>query len=753
MFASLVAMGAVASDFSDLPGSADVHPVEPDGKLHPVHARLIPDRLTVAPGETLRLGVHLEQADGWHTYWKSPGGIGQPTEARWTMPAGWSAGSLAFPVPLRFETDGLVSYGYDHEVMLVSSVTVPADAAPGPVTVEAAVNWLVCQATCRPGEATLRLPLQVGPTSSPSPWVDRFDEVGRQVPVTSLEGWRFEVVPGASAVVAGGSFRVGVVATPPAGVDVPLTPTWPTVAPLVASYDLEVSAHNLVKLDDGSLFVAVEGVAYEPDPLPEGQVFGALWQVPGPNGPVAVETVAPIRWAAPGTVTEASTHLAWKAVGGGDGPPVTGGGDVAAVVAPAAAGGLLLNLLWAFVGGLLLNVMPCVLPVLTLKLYGLVEQGETPATEQRRAGIAYSSGILVSFWALAAAVIGLRLASGVDVSWGFQFQYPPYVAGLASVVFLFGLSLFGVFEIPALGGNTAADATNRDGPVGYFFTGVFATLLATPCSAPFLGTAIAFAFTSPTFDLFAIFSSIAFGLAAPFLLVAFVPAAYRLLPRPGAWMEAFKQLLGFSLIATTVWLVDVLMAQVGTERTTGFLAFLTVLAIGAWIFGRWGGVASTGLEQLRALAIAALVSTAGGYAFLDLAYADEPECDGAVAADVAWDAEMIPWQPFSDEAVTSLAGKPVFIDFTADWCLTCKVNERVILETAPIRDALKAGGFVPLKGDWTRKDEDITTWLHRYGRAGVPFYLILPADRTREAIALPEVITTDIVLDGLARAK
>jgi thiol:disulfide interchange protein DsbD len=408
----------------------------------------------------------------------------------------------------------------------------------------------------------------------------------------------------------------------------------------------------------------------------------------------------------------------------------------------------------ALIGGLILNIMPCVLPVLTLKLYGLVEQADSSDQEKRRAGLAYTAGILASFWALAASVWAARTAFGVDVSWGFQFQYPGYVAALATVVWLFGLNLFGVFELPSVGASQADELAGREGPVGYFFNGVFATLVATPCSAPFLGSATAFAFSQPTWALVLIFTAIGLGLALPFLLVAFVPAAYRLLPQPGAWMESFKQLLGFTLVGTAVWLVDVLGAEIGADRLTGFLVFLVFASLGAWIFGRWGGPAETSSRKLASLAAGVAVAGIGGWSWLDLQLAEAATCDdGAVSADVQLDyASHIPWQAFHDKRVEALAGRTLFLDFTADWCVSCKVNEKTILETQRVRDVFAKHKVVPLQADFTRQDPQIKAWLDRYHRAGVPMYLVVPPSGVADAILLPEVITPDMVSDAIEAA-
>jgi len=758
-------------DFSTLPASAAARPPSPDKKKeHPVLARLLLENQQIVAGETARIGVHLEQAEGWHTYWKSPGDVGQPTEITWTTPTGVQIPEQTHAIPQRFEQEKEVSFGYDDEVLHIATFDVPAELAVGTHPFKAKVHWLVCLTSCIPGDVELTLPVEVvapGTAVQPTPWQPLFTHYAAQHPTDPVAidsfGWDFSLSQ--SAIRPNDEFKAvfrvqardGHTVSKHKG-DVP----WPTFTPFVpfdwawAPDDVQV-----INADDGSLLVAIKATAYEPDPIPTDARIGGLFQVEVDGEWVRAEIDATLPWAAAEAAIEQvespllsmafSDDDAAGDAAGGDAPPVEGATDGAAAGAAVTGAGLLYNLLFAFIGGLILNIMPCVLPVLTLKLYSLVEQTDITPKEQQTAGLAYTGGILVSFWALAASIVALRAAFGMQVDWGFQFQYPPYVAALATIVFAFGLSLFGVFEIPAFGVGSATEATAKEGVVGYFFTGVFATLLATPCSAPFLGTAAAFAFGAPTIVLFGIFSMVGFGLAFPFLVIAFVPAAYRLLPRPGAWMEGFKQLLGFSLIATTVWLVGVLASQVGAGRTIDFMAFLTCVAVGCWMFGRWGGVAASSREQLRALAMGGAVALLGGWYFVDLAYAEEADCDdGSVTTDLAFD-EHIPWQPFSGERVEALAGTPVFVDFTADWCLTCKANERLVLDTPAVREALATGGYVPLMADWTRPDEEIASWLHRFGRAGVPMYLIIPADPNNEPFVLPETITKSMVIEALKK--
>jgi len=750
-------------DFSTLPATADVQPISPDGKDHPVRARLILDKESAAPGEVVRVGVHLTQQPDWHTYWKSPGDIGLPTEITWDLPDGTTVLPYQYPVPQRFEADDLVSFGYDDKVLLFAEVTLPANISPGEIPIGAKAGWLVCKTSCIPGDAELSTTLTISDRSTPSAFTPLFDHYAAQHPKTpdQVEGFESRLALSQDAVLPFAPFTAALEVKTEGKVQ-PDTKRY-AFAPIIGD-NWMVNSRTVGH--QGNAFVARLEAETLLDEPPESDQIGGLFLLDIDGQSVAVEVLEPLPWKPAGTQVVTSDDPAIKGpivplVAAATAPHPQPEAPPVAPAEPAShaslsasssegAFGALGNLLMAFLGGLLLNIMPCVLPVLTLKLYSLVEQTDITAAEQRGAGLAYTAGIVASFWALAAAIVGLRLGVGMDVDWGFQFQYPPYVAGLTTIVFVFGLSLFGVFEIPAMGVSQASAAGAKEGLSGYFFTGVFATLLATPCSAPFLGTAIAFALGSSTPMLFGIFSLVGLGLAAPFLLIAFVPALYRLLPRPGPWMDTFKQLLGFTLVATAVWLAGVLGSQIGLDRLIGFLAFLMFASIGSWVFGHFGGVAATTGRQLGALAVGLLIAAGGGWRFLDLEFADEPVVDdGSVKTDLDFD-DHIPWQPFSEKRLAQLHGTPVFVDFTAEWCLTCKINEKTVLETQTVRQSMAEHGVVPLKADWTRRDETITEWLHRYGKAGVPFYLVIPAKG--DPIPLGEVITPGMVTEALGRS-
>lgn len=757
-------------DPSEAPATATKRGPDSAGKPHPVTARLLAATTGVAPGGELTLGIHLQQDEGWHTYWRAPGTIGQPTEATWTVPAGVTVDALRFPLPERFQQDGETSYGYDREALLTAVAHVPKDAKAGDLPVSVKVNWLVCKTSCIPGEVVLERTFRVTPGEpAPGPNAAAFAHQARRVPTPVVPDLAVEGKASVSAIRPDGKFRAAFVVAPPAGTKLPaaarvegVVGVWPTFVPIAGGYDWSVTATEVRPLDDGRLAFLVDAETYAPDPLPTADRLGGLIQLEVDGRPVATEVELPLHWAPKdAAVTEDPDPLFTAAAAATEAAPPTPPGErepaqvATAAVAPVDVGSasLWMNLAFAFLGGLILNVMPCVLPVLTLKVYGLVEEAEMSAHDRRISGFAYTGGVLASFWAMAAAVVVLRTVFGVEADWGFQFQYPPYVAVLAAIVFAFGLSMLGVFELPVLGGEKAGEAASREGPLGVFFSGAFATLLATPCSAPFLGGAVAYAFSAPTSVLFLMFSVIGLGLAAPFLGVAMAPSLARFLPAPGPWMDVFKQLLGFSLILTTVFLVHTLGSQIGQANTSWFLAFLTVLGMACWGFGRWGGLAETGARQLQVATAAGLVTAGAAWWFVDLTLEEAEAACGpteVVTSGLSFD-EEIPWQRFSGAQVDALSGTPVFVDFTADWCLTCKVQERTVLETATVRDAMAKGGVIPLKADWTRRDAEIKGWLNRHGRAGVPMYLVIPADRTRPPIVLPEAITPGMVVDALRK--
>ena len=414
-------------------------------------------------------------------------------------------------------------------------------------------------------------------------------------------------------------------------------------------------------------------------------------------------------------------------------------------------------LLFAYIGGLILNVMPCVLPVLSIKALGLVQQAEEDRKTIMLHGIAYALGVLVSFGVMAGLVIGLQ-ASGKLVGWGFQLQTPLFVAILGGLTFGFGLSLFGVYEIAMPGASTlGAIEAKKQGASGSFVSGVFAVILATPCTAPFMAPALGFAMSQPPLVLALFLEVIGLGLATPFLLLGFFPAWVRLVPKPGPWMETFKKVMGFLLVGTTVWLIDILSHQVTRGAITDYLIFLTTLGIAAWVYGHWGGLLQEQRTRLIAFVAAIALVVGGGVTFLGLEKRSRAS-KVAVAATPAPTAPGVPkaivWKDFATNDVLQMAreGKTVFIDFTAEWCVTCKAFERTVINTDEIKAAFAKNCVETVKADYTNEDEEITKWLKKYKRPGVPMYLIIPAGKPDGVITLPDLLTKSSILEGLKRS-
>jgi len=668
-----------------------------------VQASLVAETQGVAPGQPLHLALRQEIQPGWHTYWINPGDSGLPTEIEWKLPPGFAAEPIQWPTPQRIPYGPLVSYGYEGEVLLPVTITAPANLNPGQnVTVAGHATWLVRPEICVPEESdiTLTLPIVARPAAPDPHWAPAFAETRARLPTPNP----FQ----ANAVATGKSIR------------------------------LEVATGDASKLTDVAFFPldtgAIDNVA--PQRVEAGRNGLALTLTRGDakSAPAALNGVLAFRdrsTGEPGTLHAIAVAAPFGA---------------APAAAQTSGPSLIEALLLAVAGGIILNLMPCVLPVLSIKALGLVKHAQAAPREVRLQGIAYAVGVLASFAVVAGALILLR-AAGAEIGWGFQLQSPVFLTAMIYVLFAVGLSLSGVFSfgdrLAGIGSGLAA----REGYAGSFFTGALATLVATPCTAPFMAAAIGFAITQPWYMSLSVFEAIGVGLALPYLVLSFSPAARRFLPKPGAWMDRFKQVLAFPVYGTAVWLAFVLSAESGSVGITAALAGLVLIAFAAWLYeavrlgegtGRRVGLGFSALAVLGAIALLTVPDATSA-----------PTASGA-----AVESGGVSWQPFSQERLDSLRaeGKPVFVDFTADWCITCKVNERVALGDPAVRKAFADKGIVALRGDWTRRDAAITRVLEANGRAGVPLYLYYPVtrDAAKGPVVLPQILTPDGVLQTIA---
>lgn len=677
-----------------------------------VRSELVSEVATVKAGEPFWVGLRQTLRPKWHTYWKNPGESGLPTEIAWKLPDGAKADPIVWPTPTLFDIGGVTNYGFKDEAMLLVRITPPTDLA-GPLKIAAEANWLVCEDVCIPEEGKFELVLPTGAAATPAPptTLTLFEQARRAVPTAS---------------------------------------PWP-------------ARYGVSKSGDPTLLVEAKGL--KPDQVSNIYFFPAEW------GPVATmgkqsATVTAEGIRIPLKKGDAKTAMPAEIAGTlvltektADGS-VKQAFDLSAKLDPAfvptataslanAVGAeeisLVQALLFALLGGLILNLMPCVFPVLAMKAAAFAPLAGHGQREMRRDGLAYTAGVLVSFAAMAGVVIAIRSAAG-EVSWGFQFQSPVFSLLVAYLFFVVGLNLSGVFEVGGRLAGVGQGLASRGGTTGAFFTGVLAVIVATPCTAPFMAAALGFALSQPAPATVAVLLAMGLGLALPYLALSMTPALQRLMPRPGAWMDRLRQFLAFPMYASAVWMIWVLTQQTGADGVLYALGGMILIAFAIWLL-RIGSGASVGTWLRRGLAAAAVLLAFAATLKLDDSPATAASASGGPSAGVNFDG----WERFSRarmaEAVA--AGKPVFVDFTAAWCITCLVNERVALEIPAVRKAFEQAGVVKLKGDWTNRDPEITGVLKELGRAGVPLYLFWAPGADRPKI-LPQVLTESLILSELS---
>ncbi len=642
-----------------------------------VVATLVSDTDRVEAGGALRLGLRLKVAPGWHTYWLNPGDAGAAAEIAWTLPEGGSAGPIQWPAPSRLPEGPVMSYGYTGEVLL--PVAVKAGTAGG-LVVEASATWLVCEKICVPEEGVFRLALGAG-LAGPSSEAALFEAASARVPRAS---------PFAASVGPD-----GVLSLVGAGLsDATVREAYFYPAAWGA---IDQGAPQALTVTDGAVRLSL--------------VRGAEFKLP-------LEGVLVLRDAG-----GQETALSVSAVAG----------DAAA---PAAVP-LWQTLALAALAGLILNLMPCVFPVLAMKAVSLSRLSGQARGAVRAHAVSYTAGVLVAFAALGGALLVARAAGGV-AGWGFQFQSPVFVAGMAFVLFGVGLNLSGVFEVGGRVAGAGQGLAAQGGHAGSFFTGLLAVVVATPCTAPFMGAAIAAALAAPGWVAMLVFLTMGLGLAAPYALLAAAPALARGLPKPGAWMDVLKGVLAFPMYAAAAWLLWVVSLEAGPQGVLVVGSGLVLIGFAAWALGlaqrrpseqsgRRLGVGAAAVAALSALALL------GGV-------------QGVAPAAAQVEAGVEPWSPARLAALRA-EGRPVFVNMTAAWCVTCLVNERVALSPEPVRAAFRARGVAYLKGDWTRGDAAISAYLREHARDGVPLYVWYPAKGPPEV--LPQVLTEGAMLSRL----
>ena len=672
-----------------------------------VRPELLADTNAVVPGKPFTVGLLLRMAPGWHTYWKFSGDAGLPTELKWKLPPGWKIGDIQWPIPLKTIDPGdIETYGYENEVLLMQEITPPSKLDDSSAKLSSEANWLVCEKICIPGSATLQLDLPVASTSQPAN-ADVFARYRRLLPRNGP----------APDMARRDWSRVG------------------------SDLRLKITSETLAKYSAVDFFPLPEQETIVGHPAVQSRNNNEIvFRIPLESAPKDLSSMAGLVVFA--QQPNGDDRSAWQIASA---PAGAQAGLSASPGATAPARGIFTFLLFGFLGGIILNLMPCVLPVISLKIFGFIQQAGQSWQKIFRSGIAFTLGIFAWFIALAVLLIALKSA-GRDVTWGgFQFTNSYFVLALSVIVLVFALNLFGVFEIslPQSVTRNLLSTSERKDLLGSFFQGVFATVLATPCTAPFLGTALGFAFTQSAAVILAMFIAIAAGMSAPYLLLSAQPAWLRFLPRPGPWMLHLKQFMGFLLFATLLFLLYVLGAQRGSEGAIWASCFLLVISVACWMKGAFVVPTASAVKRIVVLVLMALLVIGSGVYFIGEKFqsAKIASADSQIRGD---------WQPFSPERLQAELeqGRTVFVDFTAAWCLTCKFNEANVLDAQDVREAFQRHGIVKLKADWTNGDPVITKLLQQFGRPGVPLYVLYPA-KNEEPIVFPELLTKSMVLDKL----
>jgi thiol:disulfide interchange protein len=675
-----------------------------------VQAELLLEKPSIAPGESFDVALRMRMKEGWHTYWKHPGDSGEATDVTWTLPPGFSAGDIQWPYPQKISLAPLTTYGYEGETMLLFPFKAASDAKPG-TTARLTGNayWMVCEKICIPEEVTLAVDVPIGnePVAPSGANASAFASTRAKLPRPAAD-WKITASEQNQQFV----LRFD----PPAGINLDGNLKFFAASGEVIEY----SAPQTTTVENG---VATMKLARSPYLTGAAKrINGVLLAENSGGAPAAYEFDVPFSTPA-AAVAPTSASPAATAV-----PPT-----------------LLFALLLAFAGGVILNLMPCVFPVVSLKILGFVQSAGDDPRRVRAHGLTFALGVLVAFWALAALLLALR-AAGEEIGWGFQLQSPAFVAAMAFLLFGLGLSLAGVVEIGT--SLTRIGGAEGSGHRSSFMNGVLATVVATPCTAPFMGAALGFAMTQTAWTSMLIFTALGAGMAAPYVALSAWPGLLRFLPRPGQWMVRFRQLTAFPLFATVAWLAWVFGHQTGVDGILRLLLGLTLLALGLWIWGQW--VTLSAAERTKWIA-----RTAGAAAIVGGLVLAATSAPTVIAASASANGQGIAWEAYGEGRVAEhrAAGRAVFINFTAAWCLTCKVNERVAFSSDEVHALVKQRNIAMLKGDWTSKDPAITRALAAFGRSGVPMYVLYEADPSAQPVLLPEILSPGILTNAFSKVK
>jgi thiol:disulfide interchange protein/DsbC/DsbD-like thiol-disulfide interchange protein len=693
-----------------------------------VKARLVSEQSAIAADQSVWVALEFDIRDGWHTYWRNPGDSGQATTLKWLLPPGFTAGDIVWTMPHRFELPPLMNYGYAKHAVHLVKITAPKDLKD-PIVLSAKAGWLVCSDVCIPESADLQLKLPVTGAAGAIDPADAalFTAARGELPIAEPAATTARIHNGQLVITLGQE--------------------WGATLPQIKSlaffpYDeggIEYAAPQTLTRNQDAVELAMK---LGDQPPKAGIVRGVLLateQSGNETITVPLEIAASLSGAGAGGVT-GNPRLAPAA------SAAQAAGAAPAAGAEKTSASLPVLLLFAILGGLILNLMPCVFPVLSIKAIGLVEQAKKHPAAVRTKGVVFAAGVISSMLCLAAVLLVLR-AGGEQIGWGFQLQSPLFVTLLVYLLLAVGLNLSGVFEIGGGLAGVGDGLTQGDGYRASFFTGVLTTLVATPCTAPFMAFAVGAALTQPAIIALLIFATLGLGLALPYLLLSFAPWLRRALPKPGAWMDTLKQLFAFPIYASAAWLLWVLAQQTSSFGLGAALAGAILIALAAWAYQKSKSSATAGrVAALVTATVAVLLAI-----LLPVHFADVAAAAPGVSAGGARSADA--WQPYDAAQVAKLnaSGKPLLVNFTASWCLTCLVNERNAFADSAVQEVFRNKGVTLMKGDWTNRDPAITQALAAFGRAGVPLYVVYNSKPgSSEPVILPQLLTPGVVQNAFA---
>jgi len=685
-----------------------------------VTASLVSSHDTIGAGQSFYVALRTQLDDGWHTYWRNPGDSGEPVQMRWKLPDGMSAGEIHWPLPRPLPTGPFINYGFEGEPLFPVEFTIPPSAKTGDILMlTAEFYYLVCKDVCVPENGEADILIEVGPAVADETW-------GPKIETALLETPR-------KAGVSGAIRNVEIAGKDSVEIDLAGLPEGDFKTAYFFPYDQGILRHNepqAVSFGDKGLRLTTGADYYwtdddMPKTLSGVVVYDAAGKYSGVEVDLAVGAAVDIGVAASGGAASNPSGSASGNTGSNTGKNT--GSNIGGITLWGAVIG-------AFLGGLILNLMPCVFPIISLKALSLSKTAHSTNAAARSSAWAYTIGVLATFILLAIILIIVK-STGAQIGWGFQLQSPKVVGLLALLLFVIGLNLLGMFEFGGRLQNTGASLTQKDGLSGSFFTGALAVIVATPCTAPFMAGAMGYALAQPAMVMFLVFIALGFGFALPFLILGYAPALLTKLPKPGPWMARFKEVLAFPMFAAAIWLVWVLSLQAGSDGVLIVLAAGLIAALAIWLFkgSKVWSKALAGLAVAAALILPAALLT--------------PAQNSAPTYTAGLETQVWSQKAVEDNLAK---GRPVFVDFTAAWCVTCKVNERLVLKTKGVQDMFKETNTAFLIADWTNKDDVIAAELERYGRAGVPLYLVyLPKNGAEKGKVLPQTLTYNVIKEAL----